>query len=169
MRFTLVTDGTVRMEYAPDGKFLDNKSFIAVNRSYPEVKYKKSETTKKVVISTDYLTLSYTKGSGPLTERNLSIVSAKTKKKAADGKHLIPFAWHPGQKDAPGANLKGTYRTLDGYDGDSRGDTGKMPIEDGLLSRSGWTLIDDSEGYVFDNLLLGLCRDDGEIAFGEWT
>ena len=151
VRFTLVTDGTVRMEYAPDGKFLDNKSFIAVNRSYPEVKYKKSETTKKVVISTDYLTLSYTKGSGPLTERNLSIVSAKTKKKAADGKHLIPFAWHPGQKDAPGANLKGTYRTLDGYDGDSRGDTGKMPIEDGLLSRSGWTLIDDSEGYVFDN------------------
>lgn len=151
VRFTLVTDGTVRMEYAPDGKFLDNKSFIAVNRSYPEVKYKKSETAKKVVISTDYLTLSYTKGSGPLTERNLSIVSAKTKKKAADGKHLIPFTWHPGQKDAPGANLKGTYRTLDGYDGDSRGDTGKMPIEDGLLSRSGWTLIDDSEGYVFDN------------------
>ena len=42
VRFTLVTDGTVRMEYAPDGKFLDNKSFIAVNRSYPEVKYKKS-------------------------------------------------------------------------------------------------------------------------------
>ena len=151
VRFTLVTDGTVRMEYAPDGKFLDNKSFIAVNRSYPEVKYKKNETSKKVVISTDYLTLSYTKGSGPLTERNLSIVSAKTKKKAADGKHLIPFTWHPGQKDAPGANLKGTYRTLDGYDGDSRGDTGKMPIEDGLLSRSGWTLIDDSEGYVFDN------------------
>lgn len=91
MRFTLVTDGTVRMEYAPDGKFLDNKSFIAVNRSYPEVKYKKNETSKKVVISTDYLTLSYTKGSGPLTERNLSIVSAKTKKKTADGKHLIPL------------------------------------------------------------------------------
>lgn len=151
VRFTLVTDGTVRMEYAPDGKFLDNKSFIAVNRSYPEVKYKKSETAKKVVISTDYLTLTYTKGLGPLTERNLSIVSAKTKKKPTDGKRIIPFAWHPGQKDAPGANLKGTYLTLDGYDGDSRGDTGKMPIEDGLLSRSGWTLIDDSEGYVFDN------------------
>ena len=47
VRFTLVTDGTVRMEYAPDGKFLD-ESFIAVNRSYPEVKYKKSETAKKV-------------------------------------------------------------------------------------------------------------------------
>lgn len=57
VRFTLVTDGTVRMEYAPDGKFLDNKSFIAVNRSYPKVKYKKNETSKKVVISTDYLTL----------------------------------------------------------------------------------------------------------------
>ena len=68
VRFTLVTDGTVRMEYAPDGKFFNDKSFIAVNRSYPEVKYKKSETAKKVVISTDYLTLSYTKGSGPLAD-----------------------------------------------------------------------------------------------------
>ena len=151
VRFTVITGGAVRMEYAPDGKFMDGKSFIAVNRSYPAARYKKSETAKKVVIATDYLTLSYTKGPGPLTDRNLSIVAAKAKRKTNGGRRIIPFAWRPGQKDVPGANLKGTYRTLDGYDGDSRDDTGKMPMEDGLLSRSGWTVIDDSEGYVFDN------------------
>ena len=151
VRFTVITDGTVRMEYAPDGKFMDSKSFIAVNRSYPEAKYKVSDNGKKVVISTDCFTLSYTKGAGPLTERNLSIVSAKAPKKTKATNRIIPFAWHPGQKDAPGANLKGTYRTLDGYDGDTHPESGKMPLEDGLLSRSGWTVIDDSEGYIFDN------------------
>ena len=35
VRFTVITDGAIRMEYTPDGQFLDNKSFIAVDRSYP--------------------------------------------------------------------------------------------------------------------------------------
>jgi alpha-glucosidase (family GH31 glycosyl hydrolase) len=50
-------------------------------------------------------------------------------------------------------NLKGTYRTLDGYDGDmfqySNPKT-VMPLEDGLLATDGWTLIDDSKNYLFD-------------------
>ena len=47
------------------------------------------------------------------------------------------------------SNLKGTYRTLDGYDGNMH--AGKpMPIEDGLLARDGWTLIDDSHSLLFD-------------------
>ena len=32
VRFTVISDGMVRMEYAPDGKFVDEPSFIAVNR-----------------------------------------------------------------------------------------------------------------------------------------
>ena len=27
VRFTVISDGTLRLEYAPDGKFVDNKSF----------------------------------------------------------------------------------------------------------------------------------------------
>lgn len=37
VRFTLVDDATVRMEYAPDGKFVDNKSFVAVVREQGSV------------------------------------------------------------------------------------------------------------------------------------
>ncbi|WP_460351056.1 hypothetical protein, partial [Pseudoneobacillus sp. C159] len=38
-------------------------------------------------------------------------------------------------------NLMGTTRTLDGCDGKK---LGREPMETGLLSRSGWALIDDS-------------------------
>ncbi|WP_278815966.1 glycoside hydrolase family 31 protein [Leyella stercorea] len=154
VRFTVITDGAIRMEYTPDGQFLDSKSFIAVDRSYPAAAYKVKNTAKTVTISTDRFVLSYTKGSGMFNEKNLRISSAKTKRKT-DGKqkannpYTTSFSWHPGLKDD--ANLKGTYRTLDGYDGDTHLDSHKMPLEDGLLSRNGWTFIDDSNGYVFDD------------------
>ena len=154
VRFTVITDGAIRMEYTPDGQFLDSKSFIAVDRSYPAAAYKVKNTPKTVTISTDRFVLSYTKGSGMFNEKNLRISSTKTKRKT-DGKqkannpYTTSFSWHPGLKD--NANLKGTYRTLDGYDGDTNLDSHKMPLEDGLLSRNGWTFIDDSNGYVFDD------------------
>ena len=31
VRFTVVTDGTLRLEYAPDGQFIDDFSFVAVS------------------------------------------------------------------------------------------------------------------------------------------
>lgn len=154
VRFTVITDGAIRMEYTPDGQFLDNKSFIAVDRSYPAAAYKVKNTPKTVTISTDRFVLSYAKGSGMFNENNLRISSVKTKQKAAGKQkasslYTTSFSWHPGLKDD--ANLKGTYRTLDGYDGDTNLDSHKMPLEDGLLSRNGWTFIDDSNGYVFDD------------------
>lgn len=154
VRFTVITDGAIRMEYTPDGQFLDSKSFIAVDRSYPAAAYKVKNTPKTVTISTDRFVLSYAKGSGMFNENNLRISSVKTKQKAAGKQkasslYTTSFSWHPGLKDD--ANLKGTYRTLDGYDGDTHLDSHKMPLEDGLLSRNGWTFIDDSNGYVFDD------------------
>lgn len=141
VRITMIDDGAARLEYSPDGKFVDNRSQVAVIRKYAPVNYKVTNSAKKVSIRTDAMTITYLKGQGPFSASNLSIVSAKKKGTA-------PFVWKPGTKDDK--NLKGTYRTLDQYDGNLR--KGKpMPIEDGLLSRSGWTLIDDSRSYLFDN------------------
>ena len=148
VRFTVITDGAIRMEYTPDGQFLDNKSFVAVNRSYPTAIYKVKNTAKTITISTDRFTLSYAKGSGMFNESNLRITSIKEKKKNAI-KGQKTFDWHPGTNDD--ANLKGTYRTLDGYNGDTHATDGKMPLEDGLLSKNGWTFIDDSNGYIYDS------------------
>ncbi len=140
VRITLITDGVARLEYSPKGKFVDAPSQVAVNRTYAPVAFKTSQNARSVRIGTSAMVITYKKGTGRFTADNLTIVSAGKKGKA-------PFAWHPGLKDE--ANLKGTYRTLDGYDGNLR-DGKPMPIEDGLLSRSGWTFIDDSRSYLFD-------------------
>ena len=142
VRISVITDGAVRLEYTPDGNFMDDNSFIAINRNYPEAKYTVKDKGKKVTVATVHFILSYLKGTGKFTADNLSITSPK-------GKNVVAFSWKPGIKDAQ--NLKGTYRTLDGYNGNLYNGKTPMPIEDGLLSKSGWTLIDDSEGYIFDH------------------
>lgn len=146
VRFTVITDGVIRMEYAQDGKFTDEQSFIATMRKYPKSEYKLTDSKKQVTLKTSKMTLTYQKGTGAFTAKNLSIVSAP--------KFSTKFSWHPG--DQQKQNLGGTYRTLDGYDGDKyyawerRGDGSALPLETGLLARDGWTVIDDSNGLLFD-------------------
>ena len=148
VRFTVVCDGVIRMEYAPDGKFIDDPSFIATNRRYPKVEPIVEETEQQVLVCTPRMCLSYKKGSGPFTASNLTIESAP--------ELATQFTWHPG--DVQQHNLGGTYRTLDGYDGsryyswqhDKPGQGQELPLEPGLLARDGWTLIDDSRGLLFD-------------------
>ena len=143
VRFTLIDEGTIRLEYAPDGKFVDEKSFVAVIREYGSVPHKASTGGNKITITTSKFKLTYRKDGAPLSAKNLTITSAKTLGTS--------FSWTPGMEQK--GNLKGTYRTLDGYDGDmfqySNPKT-VMPLEDGLLATDGWTLIDDSKNYLFD-------------------
>jgi hypothetical protein len=142
VRFTVITDGVIRMEYAVDGHFVNEASQVAVIRNYPAIDFKVKEG-KTIEIRTAKLQLKYKKGSGAFTADNLSITSLKGVNPS--------FVWKPSMVQE--RNLKGTYRTLDGYDGEIRCGTTdkKMPIEDGLLATDGWTLIDDSQSYLFDN------------------
>lgn len=144
VRFTVITDGTVRMESG--GNFVDNPSFLATERSYLPVKYK-VKSGAWIEIATAKMNIRYKKNSGKFTADNLIITSAKGQKS---------FAWKPGtqQKD----NLGGTLRTLDGMDGDlqmsdvAEAKAGeKRKLEDGLLSKDGWTFLDDSKSFLFDN------------------
>ncbi len=148
VRFTVVADGLVRMEYSPKGKFVDDKSLVAVNRQYPKVDAKVADDGKTVTVTTPKMVLRYKKNSGPFTADNLSIESAG---------NIKPFSWKPGTPQKQ--NLLGTTRTLDRWDGpdimvkDKDGNRVPKPgkLEDGLLARDGWTLIDDSRSYLFDN------------------
>ncbi len=79
--------------------------------------------------------LSYT-GDGKFTAANLTITFTLNGKKVT---------WHPGTPDT--GNLMGTTRTLDG----ALGAKTKEPIEPGLISRDGWTLVDDSTRPLFDS------------------
>ena len=148
VRFTVISDGTLRLEYAPAGKFVDNKSFVAVNRLYPDVDYKLKSKGAWIEITTSKMRMRYKKDSGQFTGDNLVIEAVKG---------AFPFTWKPGVQQK--GNLKGTYRTLDGMDGETQtqtwvADTKKgeqLKLEDGLLATDGWSFIDDSQGLLFDN------------------
>lgn len=104
VRISVVTEGCVRLEYSPTGRFVNDSSLIAVNRNYPKAQYK-VKTGGTVVVSTPKLVLKYKKGTGKFTDKNLSICSSK------ENKSITPFLWKPGMKDDK--NLKGTNLTLD--------------------------------------------------------
>lgn len=135
-RFTVLRPEMIRIEYSPKGVFEDNATFTVVNRQLPVPKYSKTDDGKYVTITTDALSLRYRKGSNPLAEpaspANLSITMS------VNGN---PVVWYPGLKDPQ--NLKGTYRTLDGNNGDDY----RSRLEDGLISRSGWAVINDSPSF----------------------
>jgi alpha-glucosidase len=140
-RFTVLTPQLIRMEWAADGKFEDHASFVFINRRLPVPKFDRTElnagTAKTIAIKTSALTLNYSpSGDGKFTASNLSI------QLTVDGK---PVTWRPGQSDPE--NLQGTTRTLDG----ALGSKTKEPIEQGLVSRSGWALVDDSTRPLFDS------------------
>ncbi len=139
-RFTVIADGVVRMEWSPSGSFVDAPSFVAADRTPRKAAYTVGNSGKWVVIKTSKMEVRYRRASGQFTPDNLSIASAKGVK---------PFAWKPGNKQQ--GNLKGTYRTLDGYNGDTKDNGTPMPLEDGLLATDGWTLIDDSRNFLFDS------------------
>ncbi len=132
-RFTVLTPELIRMEWSNDGKFIDSPSLVFVNRNLPVPPHRSFTENGWLVIKTSGLTLRYKKDSGEFDKDNLSI------EMNFDGKSLI---WHPGLKDT--TNLLGTIRTLDGV-------KGPIALAPGLLSRGGWTLIDDSRRPLFDN------------------
>jgi alpha-glucosidase len=157
-RFTVLTPELIRMEWAADGKFEDHASFVFLNRRLPVPKFESdNEATgpdKSLTIETDALILSYKpSGDGRFTDANLSVTL-----KNVDGK---PVTWHPGDQD-PG-NLQGTTRTLDG----ARGSDTKEPIGEGLISRSGWALVDDSTRPLFDSA--DFTFKDGEKSPWPWV
>lgn len=141
-RFTVITPRLIRMEYDSTGKFVDEPSFVAVNRNMQTTSFKQTKKGSWVILATDYLELRYQTGSGKFNNQNLKI--------AYTANNFKKFIWQPGLEN--NENLKGTYRTLDGMNGNMHeGDNKEMQIEDGLLSRNGWTLIDDSNNFLFDN------------------
>lgn len=133
-RFTVLTPQMVRIEYSDSGRFEDRATFAIINRRMESVpRFTTREEGDFLYLDTDSLHLKYRKGTDPRTSpvspANLSV---------AFNVNGAPVEWFPGKADT--ANLKGTARTLDWNNGDSN----RKFMEDGLVSRSGWAIIDDS-------------------------
>ncbi|WP_458452103.1 TIM-barrel domain-containing protein [Alistipes finegoldii] len=131
-RFTVLTPQLIRMEWSADGQFEDRATLTFVNRETPVPELKVRESRSKLTITTPALTLTYLKN-GKFSDKNLKAVFT------LNGREVV---WTPGMENPQ--NLLGTTRTLDGADGSKL----KEPMEQGILSRAGWSLIDDSQRHV---------------------
>lgn len=158
-RFTVLTPEMIRIEYSPKGKFEDNKTFAIVNRDLEVPEFKTSENDSCLYITTDKLSLRYLKGTNPATypptASNLSISFNN------NGEDVV---WYPGKKDP--LNLKGTCRTLDGSNGDNK----RKELENGVISRSGWAVINDSWSNTRpDGSHSFALEPNSEMGFDWWT
>lgn len=133
VRFTVLMPQLIRMEWAEDGKFIDQASLTFINRNLPVPEYRVNRRENCLIIETEKLALKYQTGSGKFHKENLSIEFRLNGNKKV---------WYPGLENK--GNLKGTTCTLDNV-------KGATELEPGLLSRDGWSLVDDSKKPLFDD------------------
>jgi hypothetical protein len=136
-RFTILTDGLLRYEWATDNQFEDRRSVFAITRDLPVPEYRVKEKDDVLEIITSRYHLTYNKQS--FSPSGLYVVV-----KGVFGCHQS--VWRYGEETP---NLGGTARTLDEADG-------RIPVGPGVASRAGFSNIDDSASMLFD--------DDGSVA-----
>ena len=126
-RFTVITSRLIRMEYCEDGIFEDGATQSVVCRNFEDVDFNVTENDCELIITTEYLTLSYRK-TGTFCNKNLRIRLTKGLPNSREP------VWDFGDECR---TLGGTARTLDECDG-------ACPISEGVCSRFGFATVDDS-------------------------
>lgn len=132
-RFTVVTQTLIRMEYDEEGEFLNEPTYFAVSRDSRYLQASVVTTEQGIVIDTGILKLSFINDGKPFSESNLLA-------EIREERGTTRFSPTAGNKD----NLGGTTVTLDGW-------TGARALDDGILSRAGYFVLDDSQGHVREN------------------
>ena len=125
-RITVLTEGLVRLEYNADGEFEDRATQMVLYRDFPEVDYRVIHTENGIEINTSRLHLVY-------DEKEFSSGGLSIHVKGS-----VNSTWHYGEQIC---DLGGTARTLDGVDGEIR-------LDHGVVSRNGFSLLDDSNSHV---------------------
>ena len=125
-RFTVLTESLIRLEYQEQGRFVDEPTQTVICREFPQVPFRVVDQADSLEIVTSKLHLYYDKK--PFTREGLRI-------ELHGGFHVYGSVWNYGDRID---DLKGTARTLDNADG-------PVELESGILSRSGFTVLDDSK------------------------
>ncbi|MEI6846248.1 MAG: TIM-barrel domain-containing protein, partial [Candidatus Firestonebacteria bacterium] len=137
-RFTLLKERLIRCEYSWDKNFEDAPTQHFWFRLQPRVRFSAKIKGKYLKLETKKLILRYSETGEGFNSENLSITIKENNR-----------TWKYGDVDAE--NLFGTARTLDNCNGDyDMLHFHKIRLSPGLLSRSGWAVIDDSRSLLFD-------------------
>src|SRR5262249_40418425 len=123
----------IRLEWAHNAAFEDRATFAFPTRCADTPTYSTEENPSGLEIKTADLHLRYIQDGKPFHNGNLSISLTVAGQ---------PVEWKPGKINL--GNLRGTTRTLDQC-------TAEINLDEGLLSREGWTLFDDSDSVVWND------------------
>ncbi|MGG7076179.1 TIM-barrel domain-containing protein [Bifidobacterium sp. YIT 13610] len=130
-RIGILTESLIRFEWSDSGEFEDNLTQMVVNRDFgADTQFTVSHRDGLLIVDTPALYVTY--DGKPFSKEGLSVVV----KGVADTQFNT---WYYG--DEPKHNLKGTARTLDEANGE-------IPLDDGVISRDGWAVLDDSAANV---------------------
>ena len=130
VRFTVLTSRCLRLEYDPSQTFEDRPTQVIWHRETEVPEFKSILTDQQILIETEHLLLTYEVQDFGFYHRFLNIQQKQT-----------GVTWEYGQQNK--TNLRGTVRTLDRMDG-------ATPLLPGLVSRLGWSVLDDSGSLVFN-------------------
>lgn len=130
-RIGILTESLIRFEWSDSGEFEDNLTQMVVNRDFgANPQFTVTHRDGLLIVDTPALYVTY--DGKPFSKEGLSVV--------VKGVSDTQFnTWHYG--DEPKHNLKGTARTLDEANGE-------IPLDDGVISRDGWAVLDDSAANV---------------------
>ncbi len=126
-RFQVITPTLIRLEYAENGRFEDRPTLTVPRTPRPVPAYTSTVVDGWRVIRTDQVVLKWRRGSGSfeaadLRLRYLENGTAKTVWPAAGARHRFLGGW---------------TRALDLS-------SGPVPLNNGILTREGWYVLDDS-------------------------
>ncbi len=127
-RITVLSERLVRIEYSPNGMFIDYPTQLVLCRNFSVPKFECIQDDKYLEISTKYFKLSYSKNM-PITESSLRITLNNT--------DLMWYYGHPEIKTYDGGLI-----FLDG---------GKTKYTKGIYSLDGFSSIDDSISLIIDS------------------
>lgn len=128
-RFTVLTDRLIRLEYDPSGTFEDRASQTIFNRDFPATAYTVSSEGDLLVIETAELILRYRKESAFAADT----LSIRLKNEPAS-------SWNFGEDFE---DLGGTTQTIDTI-------AGEIPLDRGVCSRYGFSVMDDSGSMLLN-------------------
>lgn len=132
-RITFITDNLVRLEYANHQKFLNDSTLFAVIRKDYDVEVEHRQEGNKHFFTTKAMNLEFDHDGFPFGQNNVRASFMMNGKKRG---------WCI--TDGQSGNLKGALCTLDGIGG-------PVEREEGLLSRNGWYLINDTGKDIYKN------------------
>lgn len=135
-RFTIITPELIRLEYAIDRTFIDDPTLFASNRSSFSSDFNVHKLANGWThISTSRMRVEYFNDGFPFGQTNFRIFY----KKGDEEKRFMIY-----QENNKETNLGGTVQTLDGMNG-------RIDVDNGILSRDGWFIINDDYKPILKN------------------